>query len=326
MPEWLPDWLNAELWERIEDALIGWAIGKLPSIVVILILTLVALKFVSVAIERFRTYRLQRIQKAQVLSYFEAEKRVNTLASILKTSGRIAVWVIAAMVILLTIGIEVGPLLAGAGIIGLAVGFGAQELVRDVISGFFILLENHLRTGDVAIINNTGGLVESIGLRTITLRDLSGVVHVIQNGKIDTLSNMTKDWSAMVFDIGVAYKEDIDRVIEVIREVATDLEADEDFGPKILEPLEIFGVDKFDDSAVVVRARYKTQPIEQWNVGREYRKRLKAAFDRHDIEIPFPHRTIYWGEEINPLQIQPDQIKEITQRATEEDIENHREK
>ena len=233
----------------------------------------------------------------------EHEKRIQTLIGMMRTVAIVSAWTLFSMLFLVEIGINVGPLIAGAGVLGLAVGFGAQELVRDVISGFFMLLENQLRAGDVAIINSQGGLVEQIGLRTIQLRDLSGVVHVFQNGKINTLANMTKGWSAIVFDIGVAYKEDCDRVFEVMKKVAEELRADAVLGEKILEPMELFGVESFGDSAVVIRARIKTKPIEQWSVGREYRRRLKRAFDELGIEIPFPHRTLYWGEQTPSLQL-----------------------
>ena len=172
---------------------------------------------------------------------------------------------------------------------------------------FFILMENQVRTGDVAIINGTGGLVERIEVRTITLRDLSGVVHIFQNGKINTLSNMTKEWSAIVFDIGVAYKEDTDKVVEVIKEVAAELQEDPEFKSKILEPIEVMGVDQFADSSVVIKARIKTKPITQWAVGREYRRRLKKAFDSKNIEIPFPHTTVFWGENSQPFQLKMDE-------------------
>jgi small conductance mechanosensitive channel len=207
------------------------------------------------------------------------------------------------LLLLRKVGVDVAPLIAGLGIAGLAVGFGAQELVRDVISGFFILLENQIRNGDVAVVNGTGGLVESMNIRTITLRDLSGVVHVFQNGKINSLSNMTKGWSAMVFDVGVAYKEDTDQVAKIMREVGEELRADSAFADKIIEPMEILGVDAFADSAVVVKGRIKTKPIQQWAVGREYRARLKKAFDAQGIEIPFPHRTLYWGVASDPLEV-----------------------
>jgi small conductance mechanosensitive channel len=176
--------------------------------------------------------------------------------------------------------------------------------VRDVITGFFIILENQIRVGDVAIINGTGGLVEHINFRTTVLRDLSGTVHIFPNGTITTLSNMTNEWSAYVFEIGVAYKENTDTVVEVMREVGNSMQADEKFGALMLAEPEIFGVDKLGDSAVVIKGRIKTRPIRQWDVGREYLRRIKLAFDEKGIEIPFPHRTLYFGEAGKPLDVQ----------------------
>jgi small conductance mechanosensitive channel len=232
-----------------------------------------------------------------------AEKRVKTLIGLLLTIGLTLVWVIAVVMSLDQIGLDITPILASAGIAGLAVGFGAQNLVRDVINGFFIILENQVRVGDVAVVNGTGGLVEAISFRTITLRDLSGTVHIFPNGTVTTLSNMSKDWSYYLLDIGVAYKEDTDRVSAVMKEVGRELQEDPQIGPNILEPIEILGVDQFGDSAVVMRARLKTLPIQQWMVGREYRRRLKKAFDKEGIEIPFPHRTLYMGEASPPFTI-----------------------
>jgi small conductance mechanosensitive channel len=183
------------------------------------------------------------------------------------------------------------------------VGFGAQNLIRDLISGFFLVLEDQVRVGDVAIVNGTGGLVEAITFRTILLRDLSGVVHVFENGTINTLANMTKEWSGYLMDIGVAYKEDTDQVVAVMRRVDEELRQDPVLGPMILEPIEIFGVDDFAESAVIIKARLKTRPIEQWSVGREYRRRLKKAFDAEGIEIPFPQRSITVREASKPLAV-----------------------
>ncbi|MDZ7795868.1 MAG: mechanosensitive ion channel family protein [Candidatus Marinimicrobia bacterium] len=231
-------------------------------------------------------------------------KRIDTLMNILKAITKIVLWAVFLMIFLEKFGLNIGPIIASAGIIGLAVGFGAQELVRDFISGFFIILENQIRRGDVAIINGTGGLVEKIELRTVTLRDFSGNTHVFQNGKISTISNMTKDWSAMVFDIGVAYKEDVQKVMDIMKKTGDELQNDVDFKDKIIEPIEVFGLDKFADSAIVIKARLKTQPIMQWSVGREYRKRLKYEFDKQNIEIPFPHTTLYWGDKLKPLKLE----------------------
>ncbi len=234
----------------------------------------------------------------------ESQKRVETLVRLVKQGAFIALWVTVGLVLLKEIGVEVGPIIASAGIAGLAIGFGAQNLVRDIISGFFIILENQVRVGDVAIINSTGGLVEKINFRTIVLRDLGGIVHVFPNGTITTLSNLTNEWSAYIFDIGVAYKEVTDEVIAVMKKVGEELKQDETIGPLMLELPEIFGVDKFDNSAVVIKGRIKTKPISQWQVGREYLRRVKLAFDENDIEIPFPHQTIYFGEASKPIELQ----------------------
>lgn len=233
----------------------------------------------------------------------ETSKRVETLIMLIRQGVSLALWIVLLLVILKEVGVDIAPILAGAGILGLAVGFGAQNLVRDFISGFFFILENQVRVGDVAIINGTRGLVDAVNFRTIVLRDLSGTVHVFPNGTINTLSNMTHTWSAWVFDIGVAYKEDTDRVTEVIEDVGRQMREDSNFAPQIIEDIEVFGVNKFADSAVEIRGRIKTRPIEQWKVGREFQRRIKYAFDEQGIEIPFPHRTIYRGEASPPFEL-----------------------
>ncbi|MBW1988746.1 MAG: mechanosensitive ion channel family protein [Deltaproteobacteria bacterium] len=299
----MEQWMTGEFWSAMLQQFVQWLVTSIPSIIVIIVLAVVALKAAGWLLGKARGMMLARMKKNNSIDPDEQEKRVNTLVRILNAAVRTLLWAVILMALLKKVGVDIAPLIAGAGIIGLAFGFGAQELVRDVISGFFILLENHVRTGDVAIINGTAGLVEDIGLRAILLRDLSGTVHVFQNGKINSLSNMTKDWSAVVFDMEVAYKEDTDEVARVMLEVAEDMQNDPEYGPFIIEPMEMMGVDSFGDSAVVVKARLKTRPVKQWYVGREYRRRLKKAFDERGIEIPFPHRTIYWGEEIAPLKL-----------------------
>jgi moderate conductance mechanosensitive channel len=295
------------------DIVIRWVVTELPGLIIILILFAVAFKIAGVFSRKLTKTLLERAAKSPNVDTDEATKRINTLTGISYRSVIIILWALFFMLILQKVGINIGPILASVGILGLAIGFGAQELVRDIISGFFILLENQIRTGDVAIINGTGGLVESIELRTVTLRDQSGTVHVFQNGKISSMSNMTKDWSAMVFDIGVAYKEDTQKVMDLIKRVGDELKEDPDFKNDIIEPIEVMGLNEFADSAIIIRARIKTRPIKQWGVGREYRKRLKSAFDQNNIEIPFPHTTVYWGEEINPLKLDinkiPDKLK-----------------
>ena len=292
------------------DYLIRWVVTELPGLIIIVVLFLIAIKITAVLINKLSATLIDRATKSPTVDTNEATKRINTLTMISYKSVIIMLWVMFLMLILQKVGVNIGPILASVGIIGLAVGFGAQELVRDIISGFFMILENQIRTGDVAIINGTGGLVESIELRTVTLRDQSGTVHIFQNGKISSMSNMTKDWSAMVFDIGVAYKEDTQKVMEVIKQVGDELKDDPAFSDDIIEPIEVMGLNEFGDSAIVIRARIKTKPIKQWGVGREYRKRLKSRFDELNIEIPFPHTTVYWGEEIKPLQMDINKIPE----------------
>jgi small conductance mechanosensitive channel len=271
-------------------------------IVLVLVAGYVAVRFLHVAMRRLEDVLVRTGERSELVAG-ATRKRVTTLTGMLLTLSLVAIWTVVAVICLDQIGLEVTPILAGAGIVGLAVGFGAQNLVRDVISGFFLVLENQVRVGDVAVVNGTGGLVEAITFRTIVLRDLAGVVHVVPNGAITTLANMTKGWSGYVVDVGVAYKEDTDRVVQVMTEVAEDLRNDARFGPAMLQPIEIFGVDDFKESEVTIKARLKTTPLQQWNVGREYRRRLKKAFDAQGIEIPFPHRSLYMGAASSPLEV-----------------------
>ncbi|MDA3780438.1 MAG: mechanosensitive ion channel family protein [Bacteroidales bacterium] len=295
--------LDSNFWTELLKNGQNWLINELPGLLIALVLFFIAFKIVSFSLKKLKNSFLKSAEKDDKVNTVEAEKRINTVTSIIHGLIKIILWGILVMIILQRFGINIAPILAGAGIVGLAVGFGAQELVRDFISGFFIIFENHIRFGDIAIINGIGGLVEKIELRTTTLRDFSGVVHVFQNGKISTISNMTKDWSAIVFDIGVAYKENPQVVMDLMKQVGDELQNDTEYKDKIIEPIEIFGLDKFADSAIIIKARIKTHPTQQWAVGREYRKRLKYTFDSNNIEIPFPHTTVYWGDKINPLSI-----------------------
>lgn len=212
--------------------------------------------------------------------------RVATLTSVLRTLSLVALWSVVAVICLSELGLDVRPILAGAGIVGLAVGFGAQHLVRDVIAGFFLVLEDQVRVGDVAVVNGTGGLVETVTFRTIVLRDVVGTVHIFPNGSVTTLANMTKGWSGYVVDVEVGYREDPDRIVSLMRRVFEELRQEPVHGPLIIEPIEIFGVDAFKDATVVIKARLKTAPIQQWAVGREYRRRLLLAFAAENVDIP----------------------------------------
>ncbi|MBE0598456.1 MAG: mechanosensitive ion channel family protein [Desulfuromonadales bacterium] len=294
------EYLNALEWETV--------IGTCLRILLVLFLAWVAM----VVIKRLLTEAQRRLitrSEAGGEPPSESAKRVETLVRLLRQAAYIALWLTTALVVLKEMGVDIAPVLAGAGIVGLAVGFGGQNLVRDVISGFFFILENQVRVGDVAIVNGTGGLVEQLNFRTIVLRDQSGTVHVFPNGTVTTLSNMTHEWSAYVFDIGVADKENTDRVIEVLRGVGAAMQTEETFAPLILEPVEIMGVDKFGASEVVIKGRIKTRPIRQWMVGREFLRRVKIAFDEQGIEIPFPHRTVYFGEASRPFDLRLEEKK-----------------
>ena len=261
------------------------------------------LRIVFIAIGTFVLLALLKRAVAKLHSTYEGTlptpaqiKRANTLTHIVRDVARIVIFFVGITMILSEVGIDLKPLLGAAGLGGLAIGFGAQSLVKDLISGFFILLENSVRVGDVVEVAGVSGVVEEIELRAIKLRDLSGNLHVVPNGAIDKVKNMTKDYSYYVFDLGVAYREDVDEVMKVLKEIAVELQEDPAFGTDILAPLEMLGVDQFADSAVIIKCRIKTEPIKQWRIGREMNRRIKNTFDAKGIEIPFPHQTIYWGE------------------------------
>ena len=262
------------------------------------ILLIIVIAFVILRVSRlFSRQILQTLQKRGKKKDEEFFKRAETLSSIIRYVINVVVMLTAIVMILGELGIEIGPILAAVGVLGLAVGFGAQSLVKDLISGFFILLEDQIRVGDVVQIAGKAGVVEKINLKMTILRDLSGNVHFVPNGEINVVTNMTKGYSQYVFDIGVAYREDVDEVMQIMREVDEELRKDPDFKDDILEPLEVLGLDQFGDSALVVKARTKTKPIKQWRIGREFKRRLKRRFDEKDIEIPFPHITLYMGKD-----------------------------
>ena len=296
-------YFTIDFWKESIKIFNHWLVNDLPSLLILILLLVILLRVTSAVIKNLEHVLFKRTAYRDEEPDLEIEKRLNTLMGIVRKTTRIIIWSIFGMIFLQKININIAPILTGAGIVGLAVGFGAQELVRDFISGFFILLEDGIRTGDVAILNGTTGKVERIELRTITLRDSSGVVHIFQNGKINTISNMTKGWSAMVFNIGVAYKEDLTQVMQLMKEVGDGMFADPKFKYQMLDTIEVSGLDSFGDSALVIRGRIRTKPGQQWGIGREYRKRLKEVFDKHNIEIPFPHQTIYWGEEMDRLRM-----------------------
>ncbi len=260
-------------------------------VLLIVALSLVLIRVLQGAIHGFRLRLAGRMQDR------EAVRRAETLGRVCRYLAAVVVSLIAGMLVLGEIGISVAPILGAAGVVGLAVGFGAQSLVKDYFTGFFLLLEDQIRQGDVVKLGAHAGLVEDVTLRYVRLRDYDGNVHFVPNGEITTVVNMSRGFAQAVIDVRVAYRENIDDVIAVMREVGAQLRADATFAPKLLDDLEIAGVDSWAESAVMVRCRFKCVALEQWSVRREYLRRLKHAFDERGIEIPFPHVTVYAGQD-----------------------------
>lgn len=226
----------------------------------------------------------------------EAKKRAHTLGNTLRHTLLFILTFVAILMILGELGIQLGPLLATAGVGALAIGFGAQSLVRDVISGFFIILENQYRIGDAIEVAGVSGLVESVSLRKTVLRDLEGKVHTIPNGAIKIVSNLSKEWARSVLDVNVPYRENIDRVIDLLTEIGQEMCSEKSYHGVILEPLQILGVERFSESHLSIRIMVKTAPLKQWDVGRELRRRIKNRFDERGIQIPYPHRVLIWAD------------------------------
>jgi small-conductance mechanosensitive channel len=255
----------------------------------------------------------------------ELSKKRKTLVPLTATVLKYGALFTGGLIVLQQVGVNITPILAGVGILSLAVGFGAQTLVKDIINGLFILVEDSIAVGDVVTIRGTGGLVEAVNLRTIWLRDLQGNVHIIPNSQVEMITNMTKDYSYYLLDVGVAYREDTDKVITALQEIDAEMRADAAFAADILAPIEILGVDHFTDSAVVLRARLQTKPIKQWSVGREFNRRMKKLFEARDIELPFPQRIISWGEPQRggavPLQLHIDNLEALVTTIGQRDHE-----
>jgi len=226
------------------------------------------------------------------MTFSATERRGATIASLVRSLGTVVVLLMAAL-FTLNLFISIGPILAGAGVLGLAISFGAQSLVKDVIAGFFVLLENQFAVGDIIQAGGKSGVVEKMTLRIVQLRDLEGTLHTVPNGDIGPVSNMTRAWSRAVVDVGVAYGTEVDRALAVFEDEASRFAADAAWGAKLDGPPEVQGVQDLGDNAVVIRTRLRTIPGEHWAAGREFRRRLKNRLDREGIEIPFPQRTIH---------------------------------
>jgi small conductance mechanosensitive channel len=264
------------------EELVAWLLNTGLRIALIALAAYMVVRIGTAAARRFET----EMSTGTGLDVIERTKRAQTLGRILQKTLAIVVVVIAALMVLRELDLDITPVLTGAGIVGLAVGFGAQTLVRDVISGFFLILEDQVRVGDVAVVNGTGGLVEAINLRTIVLRDEQGTVHVFPNGEIKTLANMSKDFAFYVITVGVSYSDDPDRVADAIRDAGASMLQDSDFQTHILAPIEVYGVDAFETDRLTVKARIKTVPQKQWLVGRELQKRIVRLLRERGIQVP----------------------------------------
>ena len=258
------------------------------------VLIILGLTWLALRLSRRLLTRLRRHMQ-QDLEDRERIKRLDTLERVFRYVATVVITLVGSMLVLAELGISIAPILATAGVLGIAIGFGAQSLVKDYFNGFFLLLENQVRQGDVVEVAGKSGLVEEMTLRYIRLRDYEGSVHYIPNGVVDTVTNRSRGFAYAVIDVGVAYREDLDEVYGVMRDVAAELRADPEFVIRIVEDLELAGVENWADSAVVIRCRFKVMPLEQWGVRRAYLHRLKKAFDAAGIEIPYPHLTLYAG-------------------------------
>ena len=270
-----------------------WALTKaMLRILLIILVAAILMKLSSKLIIKMKQHLKDRASEDA-----EEIKRIDTVARVFRYIATIVITIIAIVEVLHQLGISIAPILAAAGVVGIAVGFGAQNLITDYFNGFFILLENQIRQGDVVEAGGKGGFVEEVTLRYIKMRDYDGNVHYVPNGGITTVTNMSRGFAYSVIDIGVAYRENIDEVMQIMQSVGEDLRTDDHFQFKILDNMEMAGVDKLGDSAVTIRCRFKVLPLEQWGVRREFFKRLKAKFDQLGIEIPYPHLTIYPGQD-----------------------------
>ncbi len=265
-------------------------------------LKIIAIFFVAYFIKKFARNFIEKIIRRIVISdHFlskEAEKkREDTLIRIISGAVSVIIWLMAGLMILQELSIAIGPLLAVAGIAGLAFGFGAQYLIRDLISGLFIIFENQYRVGDVVCFDGTCGLVEDISLRMTTLRDLDGTVHHIPHGEIKKVSNLSKDFARVNLNIGISYSSNLEKVIEVVNRIGRELAQDPNWKEFVIKPPQFLRVDDFADSAIIIKILGETKPIKQWDVAGELRKRLKIAFDKEGIEIPFPQRVIHQAKD-----------------------------
>ena len=261
-------------------------------IVAILIFAYAATRAVARVLLTLRSYTVKMMLKSGGGNEFELEKRAETIGGLAGKFMFVLIWIMAAMMILKEMNFDVRPLLAGAGVAGVAIGFGAQNIIKDVLAGMFLMIDNQIRVNDVAVINGKTGLVEEINLRTTVLRGEDGAVHIFPNGTIQGLTNLTRQYSYYVFNLSVAYTENLDRVVGVLKGIADELSQEEPYRAAVLAPLEVLGVDKLADSGAVIKARLKTVPNQQWIVGREMNRRIIQRFTEAKIGLPAPTPTV----------------------------------
>ncbi len=277
-------------WTPVTDWLLQHGIRILIILLVGLGLWFTLRKLLPPLVRRTVTRTREKESKAGM------EKRTKTLVGVFMGAGKISIGIIIIFMILSELDIPIGPALAGLGVIGIAVGFGAQWLIRDLIAGTFILMENQYRVGDVIRVADVAGGVEEVSLRKTVLRDLDGIVHNVPNGEIRVASNFTRHWSRAHLNISVAYKEDLDRVMAIIRKTWEEIANDPDWGAFLISKTPwLLRVDAFGDSGIVIKVVGETQPIKQWDVMGELRQRIKKVFDEQGVEIPWPHTKVYFG-------------------------------
>lgn len=263
-------------------SVLHWAVSSGLRIALIVTIAWLLVRIVSTSIERLEL-EVARSSRTDIAEHL---KRAQTLGALVRNVAATLIVVVATLMILHELNVDILPMLTGAGIAGVALGFGAQWLVRDLIAGFFLILEDQVRVGDSVVINGQGGSVEAINLRTIVLRDVEGAVHIVPNGAITTLANRSREFAYYLIDLNLDFRQDTDRVVQLLRDTAATLQHDELYTEAILEPLEVLGVESFKDGQVVVRSRLKTVPQRQFEVGREFRRRLRYALDQAGIELP----------------------------------------
>jgi moderate conductance mechanosensitive channel len=270
------------------QTLVSWLLSSGLRIAIISLVAYLVIRIVATSTRRMESDIALETGPAHV----ERLKRAQTLGRLIQNVVRIVVSAIALLMILRELDVDIMPMLTGAGIAGVALGFGAQWLVRDLIAGFFLILEDQVRIGDSVAINGIGGSVEAINLRTIALRDVEGTVHVFQNGAINTLANRTRDYAYYVIDLTVSFQDDTDRIITIVQDTANAMRTEPPYDAMIMEPLEVLGVDSFQNGLVTIRTRIKTLPQKQWEVGRELRRRLRYALTKAGIDLPLSGVTV----------------------------------